>query len=49
MEFLVTGLIILAVIFILCKNLKKSSKGQCSGCSGCSKNSGSCSFSSKKH
>lgn len=41
MEFLITALIIIAALFIIYKNLKKSSKGQCSGCSGC-KAKGSC-------
>ncbi|MGL5245137.1 MAG: FeoB-associated Cys-rich membrane protein [Sarcina sp.] len=35
MEILVTAIIILLVVFILYKNVKKSSKGQCN-CGGCS-------------
>nr|WP_084764574.1 FeoB-associated Cys-rich membrane protein [Clostridium massiliamazoniense] len=37
MEYIITGLIILSVGFIIFKNLKKSAKGQCN-CSGCSSN-----------
>ena len=41
MEILITALIVIAVVFILYKNFKKSSKGQCSGYSGCA-SKGSC-------
>lgn len=37
MEYIITGLIILSVTFIIYKNLKKSAKGQCN-CSGCNAN-----------
>ncbi|MDS0524735.1 FeoB-associated Cys-rich membrane protein [Clostridium sp. SHJSY1] len=36
MEILITGVIIVAAIFIISKNIKSSSKGKCN-CSDCSK------------